>query len=63
MMLVLLLAVDIVGGVGDDVVPGVVFEDVVGRFEVALAELEGGGTFGVCGGGMGAVGWNWRSRH
>ena len=43
--------------VGLDVVPGVEFEDVVAFFEVALAELEGVGAFGVVGGVVGAVWW------
>ena len=54
---VLFLAVELVAGIGRDVVPGVVGEDVVVRFEVALAELEGGAAFAVGEGVVGAVGW------
>ena len=58
---ILLFAVGVVCWVWDDVVPGVVGEDVVGGFEVALAELEGGGAFGAGVWVVGAVGWDIRS--
>ena len=44
-------------GIGCDVVPGVVFEDVVGGGEVAGAEFEGVAAFEVGEGVVGAVGW------
>lgn len=50
-------AVGGVGGIGDDVVPGVELEDVVGGLvEVAAAELEGVAAFEVFGGIVGKVG-------
>lgn len=55
---VLFLTVKVVGGIRSNVVPGVVGVDVVGGFEVALAELERGGAFAVRGWRVGAVGWD-----
>lgn len=52
---VLALGVQFVGGVWEDVVPGVVGEDVRGGGEVAVAELEGGGAV-FWGGGAGGAG-------